>query len=149
MHDRKRKPDICKMCSREDQEAAQRQEATIMAKQTVECATCGGSYDGTPSGQAKHEATSKHFQAANPAETPAPETAETSAGRSPLQRELTASLSGLIQSKEQELARRQVDLKWRVVNRPDQAGVYEDDKVTPLKVEIQLLRDARKFVDAQ
>lgn len=45
-----------------------------MAKQKVTCAACGGSFDGTPSGQKKHELTLKHVTggrlSADPADLP-------------------------------------------------------------------------------
>jgi hypothetical protein len=53
MHERRAK-DTCKACQKEIQE---------MAKQKTTCEICGGSYDGTPSGLAKHNGTIKHINA--------------------------------------------------------------------------------------
>lgn len=165
MHDRKARPDVCKMCDREARMGRvdgntgqtvripkQEQEATIMAKQTVECVTCGGSYDGTPSGQKKHEATNRHQEGGyRPSEPVAPTVLEVAkATVAEINSEtrsddeiVIADLSNLIGDKEQELARRQVDHKWRVANRPEQAQDYFASKVQPLLSEIDLLRVIR------
>jgi hypothetical protein len=148
MHDRKAS-DACRLCKKE-------QEASIMAKSPTTCAACGGTYDGTPSGMVKHDKTAKHLAGlatleadatvaqATIAEVAAATKDEINADLVAADTSLAGALSQLIDSKEQDLARRQVDHKWRVANRPDQADAYEADKVTPLKVEIQLLRDVRK-----
>jgi ribosomal protein L37AE/L43A len=56
MHDRRQRED-CRACRKE-------QEANTVAKQLTQCAICAGSYDGTPSGEKKHNATAKHVNAA-------------------------------------------------------------------------------------
>jgi len=144
MHDEKPKPDKCKICARLQKE----QEATQVAKEKTVC-FCGGSYDGTPSGQAKHDATAKHQIAAKahgetPQETLArleAEAAEINAR--PSNADIAAALQILIDRADQELAARQIDHKWREKNRPAEAEAYFEAKVVPLRLETKILRDAR------
>lgn len=133
----------CKICIRE-----QEQEATEMAKQTTPC-ICGGTYDGTPSGKAKHEATGKHQAAvaemashgATPEEIADEGTVENfdpaevasvvapSMGAS----EMISGMTTIIDETSRELDRRRTDHKWREANKSaSEASAYQDEKVTPL-----------------
>lgn len=145
-----------------------------MAKQITRCG-CGGSFDGTPSGRSKHVATAKHIgwvvgqqNAGRKAQREAEELAEreqlqagietaiatfdpelVAAARAEQEREdnLVADLSNLITEKEQELARRQIDHKYRERHASaERAADYFASKIVPLKAEIEVLRAARKAV---
>ena len=167
MHDRK-SSDACRLCKKEAFIGAgrlrtitnaarkpQEQEAQTVAKERTECITCGGSFDGTPSGQKKHEATARHreggYRESLAAVTDAPLAqpgTEVIAAQAPIPPVVTdglvGALSALIDVKEQELARRQIDWKWREGHQADKAEAYRLDKVVPLLVEIQTLRRVRK-----
>jgi hypothetical protein len=148
MHDKKRKPEVCKMCAREDKE----QEATDMAKVKTQC-QCGGTFDGTPSGRKAHDATAKHrdWSAGQLAEKinetltePQPETPEATALADDSRvGKVIVGLADVIAERSRERDRRVVDHKWRVANRPDQAGEYFDSKVAPLQKELGVLQDAK------
>lgn len=147
MHDRSPKAE-CRECTKE-------QEAFDMAKTRTTCAECGGAWDGTPSGFTKHQNTAKHQKSLMyslvPQADATPEVVVETvvpAQANPVLKgaTLAGALSTLITQKEQELARRQVDLKWREANRPEQAVEYAAAKVLPLKEEIQILRDARTAI---
>lgn len=161
----KPKPDICRLCQKE-------QEASLMSKQKVECITCGGSYDGTPSGQKKHEATNRHQEGGyreTPGEQivaaveaalaskpepvtsddqnfggePEPLTVPEAGSRAGA---LYDQLSDIITERSRERDRRVVDHKWRVANRPDEAQGYFDSKVAPLLKEIEVLQNVKQMI---
>lgn len=163
MHDKKRKPEVCKMCAREDKEA------TEVAKQRTQC-QCGGTFDGTPSGRKAHDKTAKHrdwsagqMAAAVAARHPvggfvdrplASEVVEEAqeivdrveTGAQSLdgdENEVVEALGALIVEKSRERDRRVVDHKWRVANRPKEAPAYFASKVEPLLREIETLQLAR------
>ena len=131
-----------------------------MAKEKTVC-FCGGSFDGTPSGQAKHEATSKHQEAAagianieagrasddDGLTEPQPETPEATALADDSRTgKLLAGLTDVITERSRERDRRVADHKWRVANRPDQAGEYFDSKVAPLQKELEVLQTAKLMI---
>jgi hypothetical protein len=123
-----------------------------MAKQKTICSICGGSYDGTPSGQSKHEATLKHLDAQETADRIATGAQSLDPGDvipgygTAKMSVLIQSLSILITDKEQELARRQIDHKYRERHSADNAPAYYSSKVAPLREEIEVLRAARKAI---
>lgn len=149
-----------------------------MAKIKTECA-CGGSYDGTPSGKSKHIATSKHVgwevgqrAAAKQAPLDAAKVSADVSGETerfvavakdlpvkavvsgtPFESAvdpLVQDLNTLIGEKEQELARRQIDHKYRVKHgSADAAASYYSSKVDPLKIEIGILRAARRVIGGE
>lgn len=178
-----------------------------MAKVQTKCATCGGTFDGTPSGTKRHNATTRHALAkataakikpdvtgpadatttakaakvaaakikAAAVEAGVPEPSDEDVAEAmgtdahdaavaafvetlPVEPvlfevggivvfERTANgqtgalvdLRGLITDAQAELARRQIDLRWRVKHQPTKAADYEDAKVRPLVDQIAIL----------
>lgn len=152
MHDRKPKPDVCKMCA---SEAKKEQEAIQVAKQQTTCAACGGSYDGTPSGMVKHNKTAKHLAGlatleadatvAQAAVTAADVESDSKAELGSSSKDpLIADLDALIAETSREKDRRTVDHKWRVANRPAEADGYFADKVLPLVQRQRLLEEVKR-----
>ena len=131
-----------------------------MAKQKTQCPWCEGTFDGTPSGQAKHNETTKHRLAiaavakaqsmepvVDPLKEPQPETPEaTQIADDSRVGKLIGQLTDVIAERSRERDRRVADHKWRVANRPEQAGEYFDSKVAPLQKELEVLQSAKLMI---
>lgn len=147
-----------------------------MAKQSNPC-PCGGSYDGTPSGIKKHEATARHQalvqrEAARLDDNAAREAGERYENTDPADdfpwtrnedgtfnsipeydaqgEEIRAFVHTLRREQgeaEDQLERREADLRWRRKHMPDKADEYEAKKVAPLSEKIERLEGEIKGYD--
>lgn len=150
MHDRKPKPEVCRLCKKE----------ADMAKQRTQC-QCGGTFDGTPSGRKAHEQTAKHKDwsagqmaqavhdrhagATTPPTTETPVLVAPEASGKVL--DVVAGLTMLIDRGAIELAARQRSHTWSKNHQTaEQAAAYYAKKVEPLREEQTILRAARHTV---